>query len=27
VGVRLVAERLAKETGIDTVFIDVPTGL
>jgi len=27
VGVRLVAERLAKETGIDTVIIDVPTGL
>lgn len=27
VGVRLVAERLARETGIDTVFIDVPTGL
>ena len=27
VGVKLVAERLARETGIDTVFIDVPTGL
>ncbi len=27
VGVRLVAERLGRETGIDTVFIDVPTGL
>lgn len=26
-GVRLVAERLGRETGIDTVFIDVPTGL
>ncbi len=27
VGVRLVSERLGRETGIDTVFIDVPTGL
>jgi dinuclear metal center YbgI/SA1388 family protein len=27
VGIRLVAERLGRETGIDTVFIDVPTGL
>jgi len=27
VGVRLVAERLGRETGIDTVFIDIPTGL
>lgn len=27
VGVRLLAERLGRETGIDTVFIDVPTGL
>ena len=27
VGVRLVAERLARETGIEAVFIDVPTGL
>jgi len=27
VGVRLVAERLGLETGVDTVFIDVPTGL
>jgi dinuclear metal center YbgI/SA1388 family protein len=27
VGVRLVAERLARELGIDTVFLDVPTGL
>jgi len=26
-GIRLVAERLARETGIDTVFVDVPTGL
>jgi len=26
-GVRKVAERLALDTGIDTVFIDVPTGL
>ncbi|HNY20722.1 MAG TPA: Nif3-like dinuclear metal center hexameric protein [Treponemataceae bacterium] len=26
-GVRLVAERLARETGIDAVFVDVPTGL
>ncbi|NLK46442.1 MAG: Nif3-like dinuclear metal center hexameric protein [Treponema sp.] len=27
VGVKLVAEKLAKETNIETVFIDVPTGL
>ncbi len=27
VGPRLTAERLARETGIDTIFIDVPTGL
>ncbi|HAK68562.1 MAG TPA: Nif3-like dinuclear metal center hexameric protein [Treponema sp.] len=27
VGVRLVAEKLKKETGIETVFIDFPTGL
>lgn len=27
IGVRLVAERLGLETGLDTVFIDVPTGL
>ncbi len=27
VGPKLVAERLARETGIETVFIDVPTGL
>lgn len=27
VGVRLLAERLGRETGLDTVFIDVPTGL
>lgn len=26
-GVRAVAERLAKEKGIDTIFIDIPTGL
>jgi dinuclear metal center YbgI/SA1388 family protein len=26
-GVRKVAERLALETGLDTIFIDVPTGL
>ena len=26
-GVRLLAERLARETGIDTRYIDVPTGL
>lgn len=27
VGPRLMAERLARETGMETVFIDVPTGL
>lgn len=27
VGPRLVGERLARETGIDAIFIDVPTGL
>lgn len=27
VGVRLVAEKLKKETGIETIFIDFPTGL
>lgn len=27
IGIRLVAEKLGRETGIDTVFIDVPTGL
>lgn len=27
VGVRLLAERLARETGIEATFIDVPTGL
>jgi dinuclear metal center YbgI/SA1388 family protein len=27
VGIRLVAERLARETSIETVFLDVPTGL
>ncbi len=27
VGPRLIAERLARETGIETLFIDVPTGL
>lgn len=27
IGVRLLAQRLAQETGIDTVFIDAPTGL
>lgn len=27
VGVRLLAERLGREIGLDTVFIDVPTGL
>lgn len=27
VGPRLVAERLARETGMETIFIDVPTGL
>ena len=27
VGPRLIAEALARETGIETLFIDVPTGL